>query len=201
MKLYYSPTSPYARKVRTVVAEKQLGGLIEEIIVDVYADPPALTDCNPLGKIPALVSDEGLALFDSPVICAYLDAHPQAQGPRLKPQSGPGQWSVARAEALADGVMDLGLNLTMERRKPEAEASPTSAKRWRGQLLRALDALPATLRGLPEDVTLGHLAIACALGYVDFRHGDMNWRDGRGELAAWYETIAARPSLAATAPQ
>ncbi|WP_088347679.1 MULTISPECIES: glutathione S-transferase N-terminal domain-containing protein [Rhodomicrobium] len=200
MKLYHSPTSPYARKVRVVILEKALGGFIEEIAVDAYADPAVLTATNPLGKIPALVTDEGLALFDSPVICAYLDAHPKAEGPRLKPQSGPEQWSVARAEALGDGMMDLGLALQMERRKPEGETSPTSARRWRSQMTRALDTLPETLAILPQDVTIGHFAIACALGYLDLRHGDMNWRDGRGELAGWYESIAARPSLAATKP-
>lgn len=200
MKLYFSNASPYARKVRMVIAEKRLEPLIEMTPVDVYADPPELLEANPLGKLPALVTDDGFSLYDSPVICAYLDAHPQARGERLLPGSGRERWMVLRAEALGDGLMDLGLALMGERRKPEGETSPTSAKRWRGQLLRALDAAPRTLSTLPEAVTLGHLAIAAALGYLDFRHADLNWREGRAELRAWFDGIASRPSIAATAP-
>ncbi len=201
MKLYWSSASPYACKVRIVIAEKNLGRFVEETTVEVYTDPPELTASNPLGKIPALITDDGLALFDSPVICAYLDAHPDGQGERLQPEYGPERWMVVRAEALGDGIMDLALALTTERRKPEGEKSPTNAARARGQLLRALDAIPATLKTLPDRVTLGQLTFAAALGYVDLRHGDMSWRDGRGELAAWYERIAVRPSVSATAPR
>ena len=200
MKLYWSNASPYARKVRMVIAERNLQSLIEEVTVDVYADPAELLAANPFGKIPTLVTDEGFALFDSPVICAYLDARPEARGERLQPQAGPERWMVMRAEAYGDALTDLGFALMAERRKPEGEKSPTLAKRQRGQLVRGLDAAPATIRTLPERVTLGHLAFASALGYLDFRHGDLNWRDGRGELAAWYEQIAKRPSVSTTAP-
>lgn len=200
MKLYWSKASPYARKVRMVIAEKALGGLVEEMSVDVNTDPPELLALNPLGKIPTLAMDDGAALFDSPVICAYLDAHPQGEGPRLQPQSGPERWTVARAEALGDGIMDLALALRREHLKPPGEKSPTSAARWHTQLLRAVDAVPVVLRSLPEGTTLGHLTFVSALGYLDFRHGDLNWRNGRAELAAWYEQMRARPSVSATAP-
>ncbi len=200
MKLYWSKTSPYSRKVQMGIAERKLGSLVEEVTVDVYADPPQLLAANPIGKIPTLVTDEGFSLFDSPVICAYLDAHPSAQGERLQPQSGREHWMVMRAEAFGDGLMDLGVLLMAERRKPEGEKSPTLAKRHRGQLLRGLDAVPAMIDMLPERFTLGHIALICALGYTDFRHGDLNWRDGRSELAAWYEEAAKRPSALATAP-
>lgn len=201
MKLYWSNASPYARKVRMVIAEKALGRVVEEISVEVYADPPALLAVNPLGKIPALVMDDGQGLFDSPAICAFLDAHPEGQGPRLQPQSGPERWMVMRAEALGDGITDLAFALRQESLKPEGEKSPTSAARARGQLLRSLDAILPTLRTLPEGTTLGHLALAVALGYLDFRHADVAWRTGRPELAAWYEQICARPSVSATAPK
>jgi glutathione S-transferase len=201
MKLYWSNASPYARKVRMVIAEKALGRLVEEISVEVYTDPPALLAVNPLGKIPALVLDDGLGLFDSPAICAFLDAHPEGQGPLLQPQSGRERWMVMRAEALGDGITDLAFGLRQESLKPEGEKSPTSAARARGQLLRSLDAILPTLQTLPEGTTLGHLALAVPLGYLDFRHPDMAWRNGRAELAAWYEQIYARPSVSATAPQ
>ena len=201
MKLYWSNASPYARKVRIVIAEKALGRFVEEISVEVYTDPPALLAVNPLGKIPALAMDDGPGLFDSPAICAFLDAHPEGQGPRLQPQSGPERWMVMRAEALGDGITDLAFGLRQEALKPESEKSPTSAARARGQLLRSLDAILPTLRTLPGGTTLGHLTLAVALGYIDFRHADVQWRTGREDLAAWYEEICARPSISTTAPQ
>jgi glutathione S-transferase len=200
MKLFSSNASPYARKVRVVIAEKNLGSLVEEVVVDVYTDPAELLAANPLGKVPALVTDEGMSLFDSPVICAYLDAHPQGQGPRLKPHSGPEHWAVLRGEAFSDGITDLAFGLTHEKRKPAGENSPTQAKRWRGQLTRALDTAPAMLQSLPSTLTLAHLGLACALGYLDLRHDELGWRNGRDDLAAWYATMAKRPSLISTEP-
>ena len=200
MKLYHSPISPYARKARAVIAEKELSGLVDEILVDVYADPADLVATNPLGRIPLLVTDEGLALFDSPVICAYLDAHPAGKGAPLTPLSGAERWQVMRGEAIGDGVMDIGLYLMTEKRKPEDEKSPTFTARRFGQLERTLDATYSFIEQLPETFNLGHVAIACALGYLDFRHDEIGWRNGHDELAAWYAQIAMRPCLAATAP-
>ncbi len=200
MKLYWSPASPYARKVRMVIAERRLGDLVEEVTVATTEDPPELTAANPLGKIPALVTDEGFSLFDSPVICAYLDAHPKAEGERLRPHTGDARWLVMRAEAFGDGLMDLGLNLMGDRRKPDGERSPTAVKRWHSQLFRSLDAAPEMLRPLPEQITLGHFAVICGLGYLDFRHDELQWRIGRDELANWFEKMSAVPSVAATKP-
>lgn len=200
MKLYSAGASPYVRKVRMVIAERQLGGLVEIVPVSASEDPPELIAANPLGKIPALVTDDGLTLYDSPVICAYLDAHPQGQGERLRPHSGNARWLVMRGEALGDGLMDLGLALIAEKRKPEGEKSPTLTARQRGQLMRSLDRTPETLATLPDSVTLAHLAIAAALGYLDYRHPELSWRDGRAELAAWHDEFAKRPSYVETMP-
>ena len=197
--MFWSPASPYARKVRTVAREKQVAERITEVTVDAFADPPELTGANPLGRVPALVLDDGTALYDSPVIVAYLDA--VGRGDPLVPTDGAARFAVLRAEALADGVMDLALGLVLERRKPEAEKSPTMAARWRSQLPRALDAVAAEHDRLPGPLTLGHIAFACALGYLDFRHPDIAWRDGRETLARWFEGISARPSLVDTAPR
>lgn len=200
MKLYTSPTSPYARKARIVVAEKKLGSRIEEITTDAWSDPAELIEVNPLGKVPALVADSSLSLFDSPLICAYLDALPSEVSTPLIPPSGPQYWTVRRAEALADGMMDLGVGLLLERRKPEGERSPKTAARWRGQLERALAAAQATAPTLPDGFTMGHASLAVALGYLDLRHADLAWRENRGPLAAWYEAVQKRPSFQATAP-
>jgi glutathione S-transferase len=200
VKLYHAPASPYARKVRTVIAEKDLTALVEEITADPYANPAELLAANPLGKIPALVADDGLALFDSPVMCAYLDAHPAGKAGSLLPLAAPDRWLVMRGEALGDGLMDLGLYLITEKRKPEGEKSPTLTARRREQLERTLDATYGIVKELPETFNLGHIAIACALGYLDFRHGEIGWRNWRDDLAAWYAEIAERPSLAVTAP-
>ena len=199
MILFWSPASPYARKVRAVAREKGLAGRIEEVSVDTAQVPPALVAANPLGKVPAIVLDDGTMLYDSPVICAWLDA--EGDGPPLVPLAGAERFRILRAEALADGVMDLAVGLVMESRKPEGERSPTTVAKWKGQLARSLDAMALDCTTLPEATTLGHLAFVCALDYVDFRHPDVAWRDGRPDLAAWRNTMADRPSLVETAPQ
>lgn len=200
MKLYHSPASPYARKVRSVIDEKDLSAIVEQVVTDASAAPAELVAANPLGKIPALVTDDGFALFDSPVICAYLDAHPAGKAAPLIPASGAERWQVMRGEAFGDGLMDLGLYLIDEKRKPEGEKSPTLTARRRGQIDRSLDAAPRLLGELPEAFNLGHIAIACALGYFDLRHDEIGWRNGRDQLASWYEEISRRPCLVATAP-
>ncbi len=201
MKLFWSEASPFARKVLAAAIEKGLDGRIEVIPVNTREDPAGLIAANPLGKIPAMLLDDGMALYDSPVICAYLDAHPDAAGGPLIPASGPERWLVLRGEAFGDGMMDLGVALIGEKRKPDGEKSPTMAARQRTQLERSLDAAPAIIEGLPDAFTLGHLAIACTLDYLDFRHPEIDWRQGRGALAEWGARIAERPSLARTMPK
>ena len=198
MQLFWSPASPYARKVRAIAREKRLDGRIAETAVDVYADPDTLLAANPLGKVPALVLDDGAALYDSPVICAYLDA--TGPGTAMIPPDGAARWTVLRVEALADGVMDLALGIVLDGRKPEPERSPTTVARRRSQMQRALDRMGDDTQGLPTDVTLGHVACACALEYIDFRLPDIDWRVSRPALADWHLSIADRASLRATAP-
>jgi glutathione S-transferase len=200
MKLYWSPTSPYTRKVRAIIIEKGLSDKVESVQVDVWGDAGTLHGDNPLGKIPCLVGDEGLALYDSPVICAYLDAHPAGTGPALYPASGEPRWRVMKAEALADGIMDNAVGMVVEKRKPADERSPWMERRWTVALDRAYDAIMPELSALPAGFTMGHLAMAVALAYMDFRHPHIAWRDGRPELTAWYDSVKDRPSLAQTVP-
>jgi glutathione S-transferase len=200
MKLYWSPTSPYTRKVRAVIIERGLTDRVEPVRVNVWGDAGTLHADNPLGKIPCLVTDEGQGLYDSPVICAYLDAHPDATGPSLYPPSGAARWQVMKAEALGDGMMDCAVGMIVETRKPENERSPMMVERWTTQLGRAFDAAMPEIKALPPGFTIGHLALAVVLGYIDFRHGHLAWREGRPELASWFEEQSSRPSLAETVP-
>lgn len=198
MQLIYAPTSPYARKCRVVARERGLMDGIEEISLNPYEDPAALQSKNPLGRVPALVRDDGTAVFDSPVICEYLDGLGDA--PALIPAGGDDRLKVLVAAALAQGMTDSALNVTMEGRRPEGERSPAAVQRWEASILRGLDAMMDHVKGLPGGLTLGHIACGVALGYLDLRHGHLNWRGGRDDLATWFAEINARPSMQETDP-
>jgi len=198
MQLFYSLTSPYARKCRVVLRERGLLAETEETLCNPMEDPPALQSKNPLGKIPALILDDGTAIFDSPVIAEYLDGLGKA--PALIPAKGPQRFKVLVAAALAQGMTDAAFNITMEARRPAPQQSPETVARWRAAIIRGLDAMLDHLKGLPGELTLGHIACGAALGYLDLRHGDLEWRKGRDDLAAWFEEFNARPSMQETAP-
>lgn len=200
MKLLYAQTSPYVRKVLVLAHET---GQAEDIeLVPAAAVPternPETIPHNPLGKVPTLITAEGAALFDSRVICEYLDA--RSAGPRLFPE-GEARWDALARQALADGLLDAAL-LTRYERAMRPEALRWAA--WEaGQLAKiagALDRIEATLPALAETLDIGTVATACALGYLDFRFPDLGWRAGRPATAAWYETFGARPSMQRTAP-
>ena len=198
MQFFFSPTSPYARKCRVVARERGLMDEIEEIACNPMEDPPELQAKNPLGKVPALILDDGAAIFDSTVIAEYLDGLGNA--PALIPAAGAPRFKVLVAASLAQGVTDAAFNITMESRRPEAQRSPETVARWRAAILRSLDHMMDHLTGLPGDLTLGHIACGSALGYLDLRHGDLNWRDGRDALAAWFAEFNTRPSMRETDP-
>ena len=198
MKLFYAPTSPYARKVRTFVREKGLSG-VEEIAVNPWEDPPELRAVSPIGKVPALVLDDGNAVYDSPVICDYLDG--VGEGPRLIPEDSDARRKVMIAQALGDGVLDMAVAMVMEGRRPDGERSPSMVERWRGQALAGVAIMARDVSGLGDGVTLGHIAFGCALGYLDFRHDALGWRQGHDALAKWFGEFAARPSMIDTKPE
>ncbi len=200
MQLHYAAASPFVRKVLVVAQECGLGERIEAVArqVSPVAPEDALNQDNPLGKIPCLVADEGVALYDSAVICQYLDS---LGGGRLLPASGPARWLVLRREALADGIMDAAVGTRYETfLRPEALRWPAWIEGQQGKVRRALDALEAEAGGFGTAVDLGTIAVACALGYLDLRFAADEWRAGRPALAAWHEAFAARPALRATAP-
>jgi glutathione S-transferase len=204
MKLYYSPTSPFVRKVLIAAFETGLYERIEKLPVQNSPTQPsdALNQTNPLGKIPTLIADDGLELFDSQVICEYLDT--LHRGPKLIPATGPARWKTLRLHALADGVMDAAVLMRYEVWLRPAEL------RWQdwiqgqtAKIERGLAALERDVAGLDDTgdtIDLGTISLACALGYLDLRFPDMSWRAQRPQLAAWLARFAERPSFQATQP-
>ena len=199
MKLLYSPASPYARKVLVLAHETGLFARLDVVAAGASPTAPSaeVAAHNPLGKIPALVLDDGTALYDSRVICEYLDG--LSAGPRLFPE-GAARWDALVRQALADGLLDAALLTRYERAmRPE----PLRWDAWDagqiGKITAALDRIEILVADMPV-LDIGTVAIACALGYLDFRFPDLAWRDGRPAAAAWYAVFAARPAMAATAP-
>ena len=199
MKLCYSAPSPYVRKVVVAGIELGLDGKIVREPTSAWDPATTLGQINPLGKVPALVTDDGGALFDSPVICEYLDG--VAGGGKLFPPAGPARWTALRRQALADGICDAAILRLLESRRPAELQSADWVARQKNLVARSLDALEAEAKSLGTEVTIGHLAIGCTLGYLDFRFGADAWRDGRPGLAKWYEGFAKRPSMSTTEPK
>lgn len=199
MKLYFNPASPYVRKVRVTAHELGLTGKIELISISLTPVSPhdGLRHSNPIGKIPALILDDGSALYDSPVICEYLDA--LAGGNRIFPAPGPARWTALRRQALADGIMDAAVLTRYE------QAVRPQELRWQqwsdAQFLKirtTLDALEQ--EALEGTFDIGTISIACALGYLDLRFAGEGWRTSRPRLAASLAAVSQRPSLIASAP-
>jgi len=201
MKLYFSGTSPFVRKITVLAAEAGLENRIQKAPASVLGPGSEVAKDNPLGKVPCLIADDGQALYDSPVICEYLDS--LHGGPKFFPPAGAARWAALRRQALADGIMDAAVARVMENRRPENERSPVSQEKLRKVIAGALDSLEAEADKLgdPKGTTdIGAITVACALGYMDLRHGADNWRQGRPKLATWYEAYAQRPSMSATVP-
>ena len=195
-----SPASPFVRKIRIAAS---LLGLEREIAVELAdtTDPgDSVRRQNPLGKIPALVLEDGMVLFDSRVILEYLDH--RAGGGRIIPSDAAARFVALRLQALADGIMDASILLVYEGRwRPAERHEPKWVDHQAGKVARALAALeaapPAALDATPD---VGHIALACALGYRDFRF-DGSWRPDHPKLVAWLDGFAARvPAFAATKP-
>ncbi len=198
MKLRYSPTSPFVRKVRVVALETGQEAALE-LVKTVTGDPASdLGRDNPLNKIPALVLDNGETLYDSPVICEYLDS--RHDGARLYPAEGPARWVALRRQALADGMMDAAILRIYERRRPDHMRSAEWDKSQKTRVDQGLDVLEAEAGKFGDKPNIGTIAIAVMLDYLDFRFADENWRGGRPRLAAWHKVFSARPSLASTQP-
>lgn len=200
MKLYHSPTSPYVRKVMVLLHET--GQLDDVELLPATGTPispaEALVGKAPLTKVPALERPDGPTLFDSRVICAFLDARAQAG---LYPD-GPARWDVLTLEALADGILDAALLMTYENRLRPAD------RQWGDWIDAQWDKIDRACAALTErwmanlsgSLDMGQIAVGCALGYLDLRHDARGWRQGNDALATWYAEFGARPSMVETRP-
>jgi glutathione S-transferase len=193
VQLLVASASPFARKCAIAVRERGLTGIAEQAVAALES-PAVLTGANPLVQIPALIFDDGSTLFDSSVICAWLDT--QGDAPPLAPQH---DWTVRRREALGDGVCEMAVRLRFEQMRPEGEKSPWWQARWRENIGRALDAAEADA-DLQAAFDIGVIAWGCALAYLDLRHGDLDWRDGRPRLTDLFARLDARPAFIDTRP-
>ena len=201
MRFWFNPASPFARKVRVAARETGLTGRIEEIntVVSPVKPNAGLARENPLVKIPALATPDLGTLYDSAVICEYLDS--LHRGTPLFPGAGPERWRALRLQALGDGILDASVLMRYESAvRPESlQWSDWTA----GQLAKVrggLDALEQECPGWGERFAIGQITAACVLGYLDFRFPQEAWRGSRPALARWYERIAQRPSVKATVP-
>ena len=199
MKLHWSPRSPFVRKVMIVAHEH---GLVDRIVcvrtVAAMTKPNTeLMVDNPLSKIPTLVLGDGTVVYDSPVICEYLDAI--GEGIKLFPAEAGARLTVLRRQALGDGFLDLLVLARNERqRAPPSEQHRASAAARTAAVLKSLEREAPALNSTP--FSIGHIAIGCALSYLDFRYAGEDWRNDHPGIAAWHSAFAARPSVRATAP-
>ena len=202
MRARINPASPFARKVRIVLRERNLTGQIEEIetAVSPVAPNADLARANPLVKIPALILDDGTALFDSRVICEYLDT--LGNVPRLFPATGIERWNALRLQSLCDGVLDAAVITRYETAvRPEALRWKDWIAGQRAKIDGGVDALEREQSSWGRTFGIGQIGAACVLGYLDFRFPDIDWRRTHPRLKAWYEEISQRPSVHDTMPK
>ena len=201
MKLYMSPLSPFARKTRIVAQEVGLLARLElaPVSVQPLARNEAVAAPNPLAQVPTLVLDDGTALFDSRVICEALDS---MGGGALFPAPGPARWRALTEQALGDGAMAA---LVLVRYEATLRAEGERSEGWvRGQLAKvdaALDRMESWAGGFGGRFDIGTISLLCALGYLDLRFAERDWRPGRPALAAWFAGLAARPSVRDSRPE
>jgi glutathione S-transferase len=192
-----SPPSPFGRKIKIAAAILGLSGDIKIETTDTNDPSDTIRKQNPLGKIPALIVEDGSVLFDSPVILEYLDA--RAGGGKILPREGNARWDALRLHAIADGIMDAALLQVYEKRfRPEEHWVAKWTDYQQEKVTRTLDVLEAAPPPLPATPNIGHIALACALGYLDLRF-EGKWRANYPKLVAWLDDFAAKiPSFAAT---
>ncbi|TVP52542.1 MAG: glutathione S-transferase [Halomonadaceae bacterium] len=203
MRLFYSKTSPYARKVLICAQVLELNGDITLETVHPLNDSARLSCTNPLGKVPALVTREGRLIVDSPVICQYLDQLAVDRGQAsLQGVQSPAREAVAVLQALADGIMDAAYLYVMESNRPNEQQSQFWKARWLAAIDQTLDYLESypTEELSPQPINLGAIALGCALGYLDFRFPTLKWREHREHLSQWADTLLQHPAFRETAP-
>lgn len=200
MELLGSPTSPYVRKCRVVAHET---GQADDVKIKFLSLTPvspneAVTQQNPLDKVPVLLRNKGVSLFDSRVIVEFLDA--QSKAAKLFPETGPARWNALRLQAIGDGIMDAAVFTRFYTGAgPEQYHWPEFLEGQIKKVTQALDVLEMGASELGHEANIGTVAVACALGYLDFRYSEtLDWRVGRNSLSAWYEEFSNRSSMLET---
>ena len=198
MKCYVTGNSPYARKVRVATIELDLYDEVEWQMITREQRAEIIPAINPLGKVPVSILDSGKVLMDSPVICGYVDS--LNSGRKLIPEAGEERWAVRCLEALGDGLGEAVIAASQEDQRPGEKRSQGVVDRQTGKAKSALAALDAAAADFNDPPLLGEIAVACAIGYMEFRDVVPGWRDKYGNLAAWYSEILKRRSFIQTAP-
>ena len=199
MRLIYTPSSPFARKVCVTAHEKHLFDQVELEPCSAFAELERVQQLNPIGKIPVLILDDGTPLYDSTIICDYLDD--MGGGDRLTPVTGMPHWLARRAQALANDSLTIAVALTIECRRPDAHRSTLAIERSHKQLVMALTKMDEESTQFPQNLCMVQIAVGCVLGYLDFRHADIAWRQKHPQLLAWFTQFSLRPSMLATMPR
>lgn len=202
MKLYFSLTSPFARKVRLTLLELKIDN-VTPVVINPWTDTE-LRNLNPLSQVPTLLLDDDTVLYDSAVICEYLNEY---AGGDIVPRSGAERWNTLRQQALADGLAEAIVRCFLQLKRPERERQQDVIERQQQAIDAVLHAfedeplpLPAALPGTEDVPLIGELALASALGYLDLRMPQKQWRNGHPALAEWFEVFSRRPSMRETEP-
>jgi glutathione S-transferase len=201
MVLRGGPISPFVRKVSICILEKGLEGQVERVrsLTAIATPNVELQRFNPLSKIPTLITAEGMALFDSDVICEYLDVtHPPMT---LYPASGPARWQTLRWCALGTGMLDTLVLWRMERNRPRPQQMQTVLDALAVKIIAAIDLIEAEVPEVQAaPFAIGHVSLGCALGYLDFRFPDVDWRGSRPQVRTWFAEFLRRQSVLRTMP-
>ena len=201
MELFGSSASPFVRKVRVMAIEAGVDTTFvwRELSTTPINPDLQLAEANPLAKMPTMMTANRQMLYDSRVICEYLDSI--GGGPKIFPETGELRWRALCQQALGDGILDAAVSIRYERniRPPE--------KMWEGwiqgqlgKIRRGLDRIEAEAASLNGAVDIGAITLGCVAGYLDFRFPEEDWREGRAALASWYEMFSKRSSMSSTAP-
>jgi glutathione S-transferase len=202
MKLFFAAPSPFARKIRVLVRELELEGLVEEVVAHTTPVSPSeeVTAVNPLSKIPTLITAEGTSYFDSRVIAEYLASlRPET---RINQQSGDARWGTLRRQALADGILDAGLLHRYETiLRPESYRWPEWLEGQHGKILRGMSALSKDVPPIAQHVGIDAIATACALAWLEYRMPTVRWRSAHPELSDFLDAMSMRRSMRETSPE
>jgi glutathione S-transferase len=201
MKLHWSPRSPFVRKVMVVAHETGTAGRLDCVRTVAATTKPntELMADNPLSKLPTLVLDDGTALYDSPVICEYLDT--LHAGPRLFPAESGARMIALRRQALGDGMLDFLVLWRAELMRPAEQRSAAHLESFAVRREGVLDSIESEVPALEASAySIGHISLGCALSYLDFRFKDFDWRKSHTRAAAWHKAFVSRPAVEATEP-